>query len=82
MGRGKREERPSRLFPPPIVPRALSIFPLLLFLLGHPAEASAEERVPPRRLKTDKNSREIHKPVPSVQRVEEEWSKKKKDERK
>ena len=29
MGRGKKEERPPRLFPLPIVPRALSIFPLL-----------------------------------------------------
>ena len=28
----------------PIVPRALSIFRLLLFLLGYPAGASAEER--------------------------------------
>ena len=32
MGRGQKEERPSRLFPLPIVPRALSIFPVLLFL--------------------------------------------------
>ena len=39
---GEREE--ARFFPLPIVPRALSIFPLLLFLLGYPAEASAEER--------------------------------------
>ena len=44
MGRGKKEERPPRLFPLPIVPRALSIFPLLLFLKGYRAEASAEER--------------------------------------
>ena len=46
MGRGKREES-SRLFPLPIVPRALSIFRLLLFfLLEYPVEASVhvEER--------------------------------------
>ena len=45
MGRGKREES-SRIFPLPIVPRALSIFRLLLFLLEYPVEASAhaEER--------------------------------------
>ena len=41
MGKGKKEER--RLFPLPIVPRALGIFRLLLFLLGYPAGASAEE---------------------------------------
>ena len=33
-----------RLFPLPIVPRALAIFRLLLFLLGYPGGASAEER--------------------------------------
>ena len=47
MGRGKREES-SRLFPLPIVPRAPSIFRLLLFffLLEYPVEASVhvEER--------------------------------------
>ena len=47
MGRGKREES-SRLFPLSIVPRALSIFRLLLFffLLEYPVEASVhvEER--------------------------------------
>ena len=42
MGRGKRKS--SRLFPLPIVPRAISIFRLLLFLLGCLAGASAEER--------------------------------------
>ena len=42
MGKGKKEER--RLFPLPIVLRALGIFRLLLFLLGYPAGASAEER--------------------------------------
>ena len=36
--------RGFHLFPLPIVPRALSIFRLLLFLLGYPAGASAEER--------------------------------------
>ena len=47
MGRGKREERPpSRLFPLPIVPCALYIFRLLLFLLGYPAGPSTEERAP------------------------------------
>ena len=81
MGRGKRAERPSRLFPLPIVPRALSIFPLLLSLLGHPAGASAEERVSPRRLKTNKNSGEMHKPIPTEQRVEDERGKKKKKQR-
>ena len=45
-GKGKRDERPRfRIFPLPIVPRGLSIFSLLLFLLGYPAEAFAEERV-------------------------------------
>ena len=39
---GKREE--ARFFPLPIVPRALSIFRLLLFLLGYQAVASAEKR--------------------------------------
>ena len=34
----------SRLLPLPIVPRAPLVFPLLLFLLGYPAGASAEER--------------------------------------
>jgi len=34
----------SRPFPLPIVPRALSVFRLLLFLLGYPAGASAKER--------------------------------------
>ena len=42
MGRGKRTS--SRLFALPIVPRALSIFRLLLFLLGCLAGAPAEER--------------------------------------
>ena len=42
MGRG--ETRSSRLFALPIVPRALSIFRLLLFLLGCLAGASVEER--------------------------------------
>ena len=41
MGKGKKEER--RLFLLLIVPRALGIFRLLLFLLGYPAGASAEE---------------------------------------
>ena len=41
MGGGKRE---LPHFPLPIVPRALSIFRLLLFLLEYPAGASAEER--------------------------------------
>ena len=41
MGREKREETP---FPSSLVPRALSIFSLLLFLVGFPAGASAEER--------------------------------------
>ena len=36
--------RDSRLFPLPIVPRALSVFRLLLFLLGYSAGASAKER--------------------------------------
>ena len=40
MGRG-REKRDSRLFPLPILPRAVSIF--RLFLLGYPAGAYAEE---------------------------------------
>ena len=41
-----REERGSEAHfsPLPIVPRALSIFQLLLFLLGYLAEASAQER--------------------------------------
>ena len=39
---GKREE--ARFFPLPIVPRALCIFRLLLFLLGYTAGASAEKR--------------------------------------
>ena len=39
---GEREE--ARIFPLPIVPRALSIFRLLLFLLGYPAGVSAEKR--------------------------------------
>ena len=39
---GEREE--ARFFPLPIVHRALSIFRLLLFLLGYPAGASAEKR--------------------------------------
>ena len=45
MGRGKREES-SRLFPLPIIPRALSIFRLLPFLPEYPvvASAHAEER--------------------------------------
>ena len=38
---GEREE--ERFFPLPIVPRALSIFRLLLFLLGYTAGASAEK---------------------------------------
>ena len=70
MERGKRKEKLKREAPAfslfPSSPRALSVFPLLLFLLGHPAGASAEERAQPRRLKTNKNSREMHKPVPSV----------------
>ena len=41
MGRGREKRGP---FPLPIVPRALSIFRLLLLLLGYPAGASAEER--------------------------------------
>ena len=47
-GKGKKREaraeaRPrSRFFPLSIVPRALSIFSLLLFLLGYPAGAFAE----------------------------------------
>ena len=32
----RRDKRGPRLFPLPIVPRALSIFRLLLFLLGYP----------------------------------------------
>ena len=40
---GKGIEK-NRLFPPPIAPRALSIFQFLLFLSGYPAGASAEER--------------------------------------
>ena len=39
--KGKREE--ARFFPPPIVPRALSIFRLFLFLLGCPAGSCAEK---------------------------------------
>ena len=39
---GKREE--TRFFPLPIIPRALSIVRLMLFLLGYPAVASAERR--------------------------------------
>ena len=42
MGRGKTC---SHLSPFSIVPRALSIFPLLLFLLGYPEGAPAGERV-------------------------------------
>ena len=41
MGRGKEK---ARFFPLPIVPRALSTFRKLLFLLGYSAEASAEKR--------------------------------------
>ena len=41
-GKGKRG---ARLFPPPIVAWSLSIFRLLLYLLGYPAEVFAEERV-------------------------------------
>ena len=47
-GKGKqREEAFTRLFPLSIVPWALSIFLLLLFLLGYPSGISAEERVFP-----------------------------------
>ena len=42
--RWEREREKRGLFPLPIVPRALSIFQLLLFLLGHPARASAGEK--------------------------------------
>ena len=41
MGRGKRR---SEVFPLPTVPRALSTFRKLLFLLGYPTGASAEKR--------------------------------------
>ena len=41
---GEREKKGPRLFPFPIVPLALSIFRLLLLLLGYPKEASTEKR--------------------------------------
>ena len=41
---GEREKKGPRLFPLPIVPLALSIFRLLLLLLGYPKEASTEKR--------------------------------------
>ena len=48
LGRKKKEGargfRGGRLFPLPIIPSALAIFRLLLFLLGYQARASAEER--------------------------------------
>ena len=43
-GQWEEEREEARFFPLPIVPRALSIFRLLLFLLGYPAGASAEKR--------------------------------------
>ena len=43
-GQWEGEREKARFFPLPIVPRALSIFRLLLFLLGYPAGASAEKR--------------------------------------
>ena len=43
MGREKRGSE-AHFSPLPIVPRALSIFRLLLFLLGYLAEASAQVR--------------------------------------
>ena len=44
MGRGREKTGVFPPFPSSLVPRALSIFSLLLFLLGYPAGASAEER--------------------------------------
>ena len=41
---GKSKERERGFFPLLIAPRALSIFRSLLFLLGYPTGASAEER--------------------------------------
>ena len=41
---GEREKKGPRLFPLPIVPLALSIFRLLLLLVGYPKEASTEKR--------------------------------------
>ena len=43
-GQWEGERKEARFFPLPIVPRALSIFRLLLFLLGYPAGGSAEKR--------------------------------------
>ena len=43
-GKGKGRRKVPRLFPLPIVPLALSIFRLLLLLLGYPKEASTEKR--------------------------------------
>ena len=43
-GQWEGERKEARFFPLPIVPRALSIFRLLLFLLGYQAGASAEKR--------------------------------------
>ena len=40
---GEREKKGSRLFPLPIVPACFLFFDYLLFLLGLPAETSAEE---------------------------------------
>ena len=41
---GEREKKGPRLFPFPIVPLALSIFRLLLLVLGYPKEASTKKR--------------------------------------
>ena len=43
-GQREGERKEAKFFPLPIVPRALSIFRLLLFLLGYQAGASAGKR--------------------------------------
>ena len=43
-GKGKGRRKVPRLFPLPIVPLALSIFRLLLLLVGYPKEASTKKR--------------------------------------
>ena len=44
-GRWEGEREEARLFPRPIVPRALCIFFIIAILLGYPAGASEENRV-------------------------------------
>ena len=85
--RGARWEEEREQTDPP----AFSLFPSspVRFLFFHYCylywdtrrEPLREERVPPRRLKTNKNSGEMHKPIPTEQRVKDERGKKKKKQR-